>query len=233
MITLSKGWKLFVKALPASRYGSVAEAAEWMYRLNVFSRSIGRHPITDQVYTLKNDFLRYLYQHGYCTEVTMHKQEFPCWGTWDEGCGDDCPKCGGTGIFRTEKLYAFRFTVNGMKYAWHQPAKLIDYEVQLTDPQITEFTPPRKDAAILSMEDAWLGCCAVWWCLALHGTRSSLLLWPATRSYWMTKTGISRTWKTFTSRIRNAITQLPSRVSIRRKSIAYSTTEERENDIPF
>lgn len=193
MVNISMGWRLFCRALPVSRYGSVAEAAEWMYRLNVFARSIKRHVIIDQIYILKNDLIRYLYQHGYCTEVTIQSQTFPCWGTWGSECDEDCQKCGGTGIFRTVELYAFRFLVDGVKYAWHQPAKLIDFEVDITDPQSTEFTAPRKDEAILSMEDAWLGCCVVWWSLFLRGTRSDLVLWRATSAYWMTKVGISRT----------------------------------------
>src|SRR3990170_5701995 len=108
MITVIDGWVLFMKGLKESRLGSVEIAAEWVYRLNVFARTLGRHLIVDQICSLKNEMIKYLYQHGYSIEVTLQTQDFECWGVPGWGCDDDCPRCGGTGIYRTEKLYAFR-----------------------------------------------------------------------------------------------------------------------------
>ncbi len=183
MITVRESWIPWLQALWLSRLGSLSTAAEWMYRLNVFARSIGRHPTADQIYALKNMFVKYLYRHGYAIEVVLHLQEFDCWGTWPDGCSEDCPKCGGTGIYRTEKLYGFRFDVHGKRYAWHQPGKLIDYPVELTEHELAPFTEPARDAAILSLAEAWLGCCVVWWSLLLHGVVADLQLFDTLRDW--------------------------------------------------
>lgn len=175
MIT-NEDWRLWRRAFQLSRFGSLITAAEWMYRLNVFARSIGRHAIADQIYELKNTFVKYLYQHGYCTEVVLHLQEFDCWGVGGYGCDEDCPKCGGTGIYRTEKLYGFRFDIGGKRYAWHQPGKLIDYPVELTEHTPAVFVDAPRDAAILSLAEAWTGCCVVWWSLLAHGIVTNLLI---------------------------------------------------------
>lgn len=184
-VSISAGWKLFAHALTTSRFGSVTVAAEWMYRLNVFARSTGRHSIVDQVYELKNEFIKYLYQRGYCTEVKLHKQKrecHACGGTGEYWTGEDCWKCDGTGVFAWTRLYAFRFDINGHRYAWHQLEKLIDYPVTLSDAEPTPFPDDlKRDQAILSLAEAWLGCCVVWWCLFLHGRRTNLLLFTVAR----------------------------------------------------
>lgn len=185
MVTIIRGWIIFAQALKASRLGSLSVAAEWMYRLNVFARSLGgRHPIIDQIYDLKNELIKYLYQHGYAREVKLHLQKRICHGCDGTGVywsGDDCYRCDGTGVYSVTRLYAFRFRIHGRSYAWHQLEKLIDYPVELT---ITEPSPfgeaLRKDEAILSMADAWLGCCVVWWVLLLHGRKGKLLLFGTT-----------------------------------------------------
>jgi hypothetical protein len=42
--------------------------------------------------------------------------------------------------------------------------------------------PPMRDAAILKLADAWLGCCVVWWCLLAHGHLSTLILFDAIKN---------------------------------------------------
>lgn len=187
MVTLTAGWKIFVRALKVSQFGSLSVAAEWMYRLNVFARSTGgRHPIIDQIYGLKNALIKCLYLQGYCTQAKIHLQNkicYGCDGTGEYWTGADCHRCNGTGIYSSTRLYAFRFKLNGHSYAWHQPQRLIDYDVQLTEEEPTPFVESlRRDEAILSLKDAWLGCCVVWWCLLLHGRRVDLLLFDSTRN---------------------------------------------------
>lgn len=197
MVSISRGWRIFARALKESRFGSLEVAAEWMYRLNVFARSLGgRHPIIDQIYGLKNDLIRYLYKHGYSTEVILHKQNrlcHACGGTGEYWSGEDCWKCNGSGIFAVTRLYAFRFDIHGRRFAWHQLEKLIDYPVTLTEDEPAPFPEElRRDQAILSLDDAWLGCCVVWWCLLLHARRTELLLFTSSR-YRMVS--ILETWR--------------------------------------
>lgn len=213
MVTLSRGWKIFARGLWASHFGSLLVAAEWMYRLNVFARSVGgRHPIIDQIYGLKNALIKYFYQHGYAREVKLHLQKrlcHACDGTGMSWSGNDCWKCDGTGVFAVVRLYAFRFRINGHSFAWHQLEKLIDYPVQLTEAEPSAFVEPlRRDGAILSMADAWLGCCVVWWCLLLHGRKAELLLFESTRN-----------------RLKALVKKWTPRLS--------TTAKRREDDVPF
>lgn len=224
MLTVSDGWRLFLKAFKASKRGDVGLAAEWMYRLNVFARSVGRVAITEQIYSVKNDFIRYLYQHGYATQVSVHKQEFECWGGINSYCDEDCQKCGGTGVYRTVKLYSFRFLVNDLHYSWHQPTALVDYPVEdfSTHPEAFDFGSLPKDEAILSMNDAWLGCCVVWWCLALHGINSDLILWRSTRNMIFKKTGIEsalRELRIFKTRVRYNLRRAVERLDDLREKV--------------
>lgn len=182
-VSVSKGWMIWIKALREPR--TIANAANWMYRLNVFARQKGRHAIVDQVYALKNDLIRYLYQHGYATEVLLHEQKricYACDGTGEHWTGGECFKCDGTGVFSVTGLYAFRFLVDGRVYKWHQLMKYVNYPIALTNPKSSPFVaPPERDDVSLKMEEAWFGCCAVWWTLLAHGIVSDLRLFSATR----------------------------------------------------
>lgn len=197
MISIFDGWRLFIKAFSSSMRGDVGLAAEWMYRLNVFARSVGRVPVSEQIYDIKNVLIKYLYQNGYATEVKMHKQEFECWGSYMYGCGKDCEKCGGTGVYRTVKLYSFRFLVKGVHYSWHQPFSLVDYTVVTfsndsgdEDEKIFDSSTLKRDEAILNVHDAWFGCCVIWWTLAFRGVNAPLILWRSTKNMLMKKSGL-------------------------------------------
>lgn len=182
-VSISKGWMIWGKALFHPR--SIGRAAEWMFRLNVFARHVGRHAIVDQIYALKNDLIRYLYQNGYATEVLLHKQKricYACDGTGEYWTGAECFKCDGTGIFSVTELYALRFLVDGKVYKWHQLKKLVDYPIELTDPNDYPFVAPsERDDVLPAMDEAWLGCCIVWWTLLTHGIVSHLQIFSATR----------------------------------------------------
>lgn len=185
-ISLSQGWLTFLSVLfQEEELHSLAHAAAWMFRLNVTARNIGRHPITDQIYELKNEFIKYLYQHGFCTGVKLHSQKRLCRACGGDGVywnGEECYRCDGTGIYAVTPLYAFQFEIEGKRYAWHQLRKLVDYPVTLSDATPGAYYEPddrREDA--LSLEEAWRGCCVVWLCLRLHGVRSELLLFNTTR----------------------------------------------------
>jgi hypothetical protein len=189
---MSKGWLLFIWSLISGGVWSVSAAAEMMFRLNVTARNLRRHPIVDQIYELKNELIKYLYQHGHCVEVKLHSQKRLCHSCDGTGVhlysGEECWKCDGTGVFAVTQLYAFRFDIAGRRYAWHQLRKLVDYPVTLTEAEPGTFVEPTpKEDLALKLEDAWLGCCAVWWFLLLHGIKADLLLFDATRNKFRAK----------------------------------------------
>ncbi len=105
-------------------------AARCAYYLNRVAKSRGyRSPASDHFYTLKNLLVEHFYLSGFCTHVSIQIQEMLCWGYRDYGCGPDCGKCGGTGVYRTHHLYKFVFSISGRTYVWHQPVNLIRFEV--------------------------------------------------------------------------------------------------------
>ena len=56
-----------------------------------------------EIYKIKNEFIRYLYQDGYCTNVQKHK---------------DVKKV----------YYSFDFSVKGVSYSWHQPLDRMSFK---------------------------------------------------------------------------------------------------------
>lgn len=218
MITNRQGWAIWWKALKLSHYGSLNEAAEWMYKLNVLARAQGRHPITDEIYRLKNALIKHLYQCGYATEVSLHYQKrvcYSCDGTGEFWTGEECRKCDGTGVFAVTKLYGFRFCIDGRSYAWHQLAKLIDYPVTVTVEEAMPFVEPvRRVADLPTVEDAWLGCCIVWWAMARQGDMAPLLLFDHVLS------GVRRWMGRLKTRVSKALDGL-------------RTIDPEEDDYPF
>src|SRR3990167_4171864 len=153
-VSISQGWKSFLRAAATVR---VSDATEWMWRLNLFARASGRHPVVDQIYTLKNALIRYLYEGGYCVEATKTFQKrmcYSCDGTGVFWTGDECLKCEGSGVYAVTPLYAFRFMVGGRRYSWHQLEKLVDYPVTLTDHTPQEYQEPTRAEDVLSLESA-------------------------------------------------------------------------------
>ncbi len=206
MLMDRNAWKTWFGALKRSKYGSLSVAAEWMYKLNVLARSLGkhvsyedRHPIVDQIYTLKDELIKYLYQCGYATEVREAFQNRvcrTCSGTGEYYTGEECHRCDGTGIYDTTWLYAFRFCIDGKSYAWHHLQKLVDYPVTVTDEVREPFRKPALSDEYLTEQDAWLGVCCVWWALLVHGTVTDLLLFRTYRwKYAAMVHGVGARWR--------------------------------------
>lgn len=73
-----------------------------------------------------------LYQQGFCIEATKITTPlkiglcFRCDGDGFDDFGDGCWKCGGSGTYSSggREFWAFRFTIDGRHFAWHQPGPL-------------------------------------------------------------------------------------------------------------
>jgi hypothetical protein len=188
-MSIRTGWWLFFRAL-ISGWWSLGVCAEWMFKLNVFARHAGRHPIVDQIYDLKNVFIRYLYESGYCYEAKLHSQRrlcYSCSGTGVYWTGEECWKCDGTGVFAVTRLYAFRFEVAGRRYAWHQLARLVDYDVALTEGEAEPYVGARDDSEEgerLTLENAVLGCGVLWLGLLWRRRNAELMLFTTTHNWW-------------------------------------------------
>ncbi|MCG3208643.1 MAG: hypothetical protein FOGNACKC_02255 [Anaerolineae bacterium] len=109
-------------------------AAEAMFHLNRQARQ--RVTCTQLIYELKNKLVQSLYEQGYCVTASIQQQRLPCWscdGTGEYWTGEECWKCDGTGVYASHQLYLFVFEVSGRRYVWHQPARWVDWPVELTD----------------------------------------------------------------------------------------------------
>lgn len=119
---------------------ALLDGCQAMYKLNHFAK-IAERPLQQQIYSLKNNYVKLLYTHGYCIECYAHIMTVPekgCFGCDATGFrrnGDECHRCGGTGIFKKEKNVAFvcfRFLMGDKRYCWHQPTEYVDFAYETT-----------------------------------------------------------------------------------------------------
>jgi len=122
-------------------------AARCLFHLNHKVRMTDRN-VKTSIYDLKSLVIRDFYLRGYCVSVTKHLQTLPCWHSWEynEGWEDICAKCQGSGIYAQHELYQFVFDIKGRTYVWHQPVSLVNFLVDLTNPEITEYQPGKRAA---------------------------------------------------------------------------------------
>lgn len=135
------------------------KAANSLFRLN----RLTKHDFAVRsTYDMKNHLVRIFYKKGYCIRAVKSEQTLECWHTkgYQEGWARVCPKCGNTGVFARHELYKFTFVIGGQHFTWHQPGRLVDWDVEITgapvvyegkEPEEIEITQERKllDQAIL------------------------------------------------------------------------------------
>ena len=131
------------------------DACTAMFNLNRYAKwSSCSRDHNKEIYDLKNRFVELLYSHRLADRVYLHIQPLPeqlchrCAGIGQDGWSDDeCERCDGTGIYReaTELVFVvFSFLIGEVRFSWHQPAHLVAWEYQTTDPPDTWDTPPIK-----------------------------------------------------------------------------------------
>lgn len=112
---------------------------EYMFNLNRYTKhSECSKQNKEEIYYLKNKFIKFLYDNHYCISVkeNIDKKYYPelkC--KYCYGCG--CEKCEDTGIYRVAKneeikYYCFYFSINNVLYCWHQPQQYVDFDVELS-----------------------------------------------------------------------------------------------------
>jgi len=109
-----------------SKRAAYLEASTACFEMNRYakhSRCSQNH--RDQIYALKNAWIKQLYEQGFCVEavkVTTPEYEDTCWGCYGAGCG----RCDYEGLYISGvRIYwSFRFVVDDRHFAWHQPGPL-------------------------------------------------------------------------------------------------------------
>ena len=140
-------------------------AADAMFHLNRLAK---HYYGTALIYAAKNVFVQHLYETGCCANVVLHIQKLTCWECGGEGedeYGDLCWKCGGDGVYREIQLYRFAFDVDGQRYLWHQPARLVSWPVTLTEEEPGAYEvrePPTEDVKHRRRAELYLLIVAEW-----------------------------------------------------------------------
>ncbi len=136
-----------------------------MFRLNRTAQTYRRGYVgKERIYDLKNRFVRSLYARGYCVSVRPHNQNLKCHqcnGTGQDGWHDyeSCDRCDGTGVFRTIKLYLFRFQIGDRVFSWHQPEQLVDWKFALTPGAPLDEYGPDPEKRIIPLRGHRLDLC--------------------------------------------------------------------------
>jgi hypothetical protein len=94
------------------------------------------------IYLVKDDLIRLLYQLGYCDECYRHTYELAgqichrCYGAGSDRSGQKCGRCRGYGCrpTRTACLVVFHFIVNKKPFTWHQPEEKVPFSFLVTQP---------------------------------------------------------------------------------------------------
>lgn len=103
---------------------SALQAAQAMHTLNHHARRRDGHTL----YPIKAKLVRHFYERGYCQAVKLQEQILYCHSDYHfHNADEDCPRCGGTGIYRTHLLYLFVFNISGQTFEWHQPVTIINW----------------------------------------------------------------------------------------------------------
>jgi hypothetical protein len=150
---------------------AIPPAAEALFNLNRYAKweSCSREH-KKEIYDLKNKLIGLLYSLGYANQVKEHVVSRPglscnkCSGTgeiddWNEYKYDDfcaengtCSRCDGTGWYRGPdclEFVAFRFSISGQWYSWHQPKDLVSWPYAITCK--AEDWEPERDAKPIDM----------------------------------------------------------------------------------
>ena len=130
---------------------AIVEGCATMFRLNRAAKSGGMFD-REEIYALKNRWIQFLYEAGYCDRCEIHDRYHEakkCYRCSSVTVADyeDCYSCGGTRVYRdawTERLIVFSFLVEcsaeGVRYTWHQPVRYVRFAYELTNEMPADFS---------------------------------------------------------------------------------------------
>lgn len=112
----------------------------------------------ETIYRYKARLIYWLHEHRYCSvSIRRQDQVLECWHTPDYNTGwtDHCSKCGGSGIYKRIPMFRFRFYIESETFTWHQPANLINWEVQETGEPLPDWPGVSRHDGKTSPADLW------------------------------------------------------------------------------
>jgi hypothetical protein len=157
---------LFVKRFGAPR-NALPAACEAMFNLNRYTRhDTCSHANRTEILDLKTKLVEFLYKEERFTDrvekLTRRLPEktcFGCDGTGGDWSGEDCDRCGGSGVFakaRNVASYVFRFTVEGQSYTWMQPDRVMTFQPRVEETKADDGGGPRELETSLTIPRAKL-----------------------------------------------------------------------------
>jgi len=155
--TFAKKFSTWREALP--------EGCALLFDLNRYAK---HHSCTrghkDEIYALKTDLIKLLYQGGYSVECYLHTTKglpricFGCDGLGYRYNGHECQRCEGTGTYaeaRTLEFVVFQFLVGDQHYFWHSPRSHVTFPYRVTREESTnELTAEEKPITLKPAEFA-------------------------------------------------------------------------------
>jgi len=188
----------------------------------------------DRIFALKALFVQYLYENDFCNDVVTAIRIHDCYGVRGYSCEDgSCPKCAGTGIYRTDRFWLFTFDVLGRRYVWMQPQRLVRFHVATTGVSMELDQNPRTaDDTNFAAFDFELYYLVVWLFLKRAGV--DVPSFPITlKSFLRTRRDRFRHW--YHLRIVNPVNGLAYRlkITLKRKANGEPRAAYPEDDIPF
>lgn len=170
-----KDWPKIFKKRYGGQKAALVDAAEGMFNLNRYAKHDSCAAYNRrEIYSLKNRFVRALYQGGYCKGAYVHINRLPrqtcrrCNGSGLWGSVAPCRKCRGTGIYKKSKeliYYVFQFVIDDHHFTWHQPEELVDFDVTLTSTDPLKMNPTEEKPLTMAYRKLSEAKALVKWCL--------------------------------------------------------------------
>jgi hypothetical protein len=165
-------WLAWRRAQLTNLWPSALQAAQAMHVLNHHARRRNGHII----YPLKAKLVKHFYDRGYCQAVRLQEQVLKCTANFhfeDDG-EEECPRCGGTGIYRTYLLFLFTFKIQSHTFEWHQPVTRVPW-LKVGQAEIAgTYTNDSHGDIIESIDDQGKLVARVAMYLARHGVVGAL-----------------------------------------------------------
>ena len=153
---------------------SIVLGCDALFRINRVAKRRNCSDMRDNIYNMKNEWIRFLYCAGYCDRCVHHtvqvkeKSCYRCDGFGTDYSDDECWQCAGTGRFQEAEVLTyvlFSFDIEGIRYTWHQPIEDVNFVYGLTESQPSDFTPDGPKVEMMPMGEINRFCTLLSACL--------------------------------------------------------------------
>lgn len=121
---------------------AIEDAATAMYQLNKYTKNYLCPQLQkNNIYNLKNKFIKFLYENNFCVESYIHVQTLP--KRFCKYCGGEgCDECDDTGVYLNSlqvEHYVFKFKINEQFFTWHLPKNCVNFSIKEANLSVSEM----------------------------------------------------------------------------------------------